>query len=112
MVVWNDLTAVHLVSFFDIPLCCGHCSTGVGRTGAFIAVDAMLERLSVVKTVDIFNYVTSLRRCRQNMIRTLVSTGSGYFSVGTSHGYLAVGTSQWVPGCGYFYYSGYLALGT
>ncbi len=39
-----------------------HCSAGVGRTGAFIVVDSMLERLKHEKTVDIYGHVTCLRR--------------------------------------------------
>ncbi len=46
---------------------------GAGRTGTFIAIDAMLDRVSIEKTVDIFNYVLYLRNSRQNMVRNLVS---------------------------------------
>ena len=44
-----------------------HCSAGVGRTGTFIVVDAMLQRIRAEKTVDVFNYVMSLR-CDRNMM--------------------------------------------
>ncbi|KAK3747783.1 hypothetical protein QZH41_010673 [Actinostola sp. cb2023] len=47
-----------------------HCSAGVGRTGAFIAVDAMLERAKKEKTVDIFNYVQLMRNNRITMVQT------------------------------------------
>jgi len=48
-------------------------SAGVGRTGAFIAVDAMLERVQKEKTVDIFNYVQLMRNSRTTMVQTSVS---------------------------------------
>ncbi len=47
-----------------------HCSAGVGRTGAFIVVDAMLERIKHEKTVDIYGHVTCLRSQRNYMVQT------------------------------------------
>ncbi|CAI4231085.1 unnamed protein product [Auanema sp. JU1783] len=47
-----------------------HCSAGIGRTGAFIAVDIMLERLRYESTVDIFGCVTALRGQRSYMVQT------------------------------------------
>ena len=41
-----------------------HCSAGVGRTGCFIVIDALLERLKQEKTVDIYGHVTLLRAQR------------------------------------------------
>ncbi len=41
-----------------------HCSAGVGRTGCFIVVDALLERLKHEKTIDIYGHVTLLRAQR------------------------------------------------
>ena len=41
-----------------------HCSAGVGRTGCFIVVDALLERLKMEKTIDIYGHVTLLRAQR------------------------------------------------
>ncbi|KAK1792769.1 hypothetical protein P4O66_012693, partial [Electrophorus voltai] len=38
-----------------------HCSAGVGRTGCFIVIDAMLERIKHEKTVDIYGHVTLMR---------------------------------------------------
>ncbi len=56
---------------FTVKNCSG-CSAGAGRTGTFIAIDAMLDRVSIEKTVDIFNYVIYLRNSRQSMVRNLV----------------------------------------
>jgi len=47
-----------------------HCSAGVGRTGAFIVIDSMLERLRHEKTVDIYGHVTCLRSQRNYMVQT------------------------------------------
>ena len=47
-----------------------HCSAGIGRTGAFIAIDCMLERLRYENTVDIFGCVTALRSQRSYMVQT------------------------------------------
>jgi len=53
-------------------------SAGVGRTGAFIAVDAMLERIQKEKTVDIFNYVQLMRNSRTTMVQTSVSRKTSF----------------------------------
>nr|CAG4644584.1 EOG090X01LO [Leptodora kindtii] len=47
-----------------------HCSAGVGRTGAFIVIDSMLERLRYENTVDIYGHVTCLRAQRNYMVQT------------------------------------------
>ncbi|CAL2032981.1 unnamed protein product [Caenorhabditis brenneri] len=47
-----------------------HCSAGIGRTGAFIVIDCMLERLRYENTVDIYGCVTALRAQRSYMVQT------------------------------------------
>uniref|UniRef100_A0A672RD32 Receptor-type tyrosine-protein phosphatase F n=1 Tax=Sinocyclocheilus grahami TaxID=75366 RepID=A0A672RD32_SINGR len=45
-------------------------SAGVGRTGCFIIIDAMLERMKHEKTVDIYGHVTCMRAQRNYMVQT------------------------------------------
>ncbi|XP_029104986.1 receptor-type tyrosine-protein phosphatase S-like isoform X33 [Scleropages formosus] len=47
-----------------------HCSAGVGRTGCFIVIDAMLERIKHEKTVDVYGHVTLMRSQRNYMVQT------------------------------------------
>ncbi|XP_059489517.1 tyrosine-protein phosphatase Lar-like isoform X2 [Neocloeon triangulifer] len=56
------------------PTECGpmvvHCSAGVGRTGCFIVIDSMIERLKNDKLIDIYGHVTCLRAQRNYMVQT------------------------------------------
>lgn len=45
-------------------------SAGVGRTGCFIVIDAMLERIKTEKTVDVYGHVTLMRSQRNYMVQT------------------------------------------
>ncbi|XP_072318760.1 protein tyrosine phosphatase receptor type Db isoform X10 [Eucyclogobius newberryi] len=47
-----------------------HCSAGVGRTGCFIVIDAMTERIKHEKTMDIYGHVTLMRSQRNYMVQT------------------------------------------
>uniref|UniRef100_A0A8C2WJH8 protein-tyrosine-phosphatase n=1 Tax=Cyclopterus lumpus TaxID=8103 RepID=A0A8C2WJH8_CYCLU len=47
-----------------------HCSAGVGRTGCFIVIDAMAERLKHEKALDIYGHVTLMRSQRNYMVQT------------------------------------------
>ncbi|ELW64382.1 Receptor-type tyrosine-protein phosphatase delta [Tupaia chinensis] len=48
----------------------GIINAGVGRTGCFIVIDAMLERIKHEKTVDIYGHVTLMRAQRNYMVQT------------------------------------------
>ena len=50
-----------------------HCSAGVGRTGTFITLDYMLERIKSEKNINIHEFVDDLRNQRVWMVQTLVS---------------------------------------
>jgi netrin-G3 ligand len=47
-----------------------HCSAGVGRTGCYIVLDTMLERLKHEATIDIYGHTACLRAQRNYMIQT------------------------------------------
>ncbi|XP_068447960.1 protein tyrosine phosphatase receptor type Db isoform X23 [Clinocottus analis] len=47
-----------------------HCSAGVGRTGCFIVIEAMAERLKHEKTLDVYGHVTLMRSQRNYMVQT------------------------------------------
>lgn len=48
-------------------------SAGVGRTGTYIGIDAMIESLEAEGRVDIYGYVAKLRRQRCLMVQVEVS---------------------------------------
>ncbi|XP_071897692.1 receptor-type tyrosine-protein phosphatase C isoform X5 [Anas platyrhynchos] len=57
-----------LSNFFSGPIVV-HCSAGVGRTGTYIGIDAMLEGLDAEGRVDVYGYVVKLRRQRCLMVQ-------------------------------------------
>ncbi len=60
----------HPYSRTDILLV--HCSAGVGRTGTFITLDAMMERIKAEETINIYEFVKNLRKQRVLMVQTMV----------------------------------------
>ncbi|XP_072919561.1 receptor-type tyrosine-protein phosphatase C isoform X8 [Hemitrygon akajei] len=46
-----------------------HCSAGVGRTGSYIGIDAMLQALEAEGRVDVYGYIVQLRRQRCLMVQ-------------------------------------------
>ncbi len=49
-----------------------HCSAGVGRTGTYITLDAMLENLDTSENfIDIFEFVAKIRMQRSYLVQTI-----------------------------------------
>uniref|UniRef100_A0A8D3E8Z9 Receptor-type tyrosine-protein phosphatase epsilon n=1 Tax=Scophthalmus maximus TaxID=52904 RepID=A0A8D3E8Z9_SCOMX len=48
-----------------------HCSAGAGRTGTFIALSTILERVKAEGLLDVFQTVKSLRMQRPHMVQTV-----------------------------------------
>ena len=46
---------------------------GVGRTGTYIAIDAMIDKIEQEGKIDIYNFVLQMRRERSLMVQTVVS---------------------------------------
>ncbi|XP_053269491.1 receptor-type tyrosine-protein phosphatase epsilon isoform X6 [Pleuronectes platessa] len=47
-----------------------HCSAGVGRTGTFIVIDAMIDMMHPEQKVDVFGLVTKIREQRSQLVQT------------------------------------------
>lgn len=48
-----------------------HCSAGIGRTGTYLAFDALFEYGKRTGRLNIFEYVKNMRKDRMNMVQTL-----------------------------------------
>jgi protein tyrosine phosphatase len=45
---------------------------GVGRTGTYIAIDAMIDKIEQEGKINIYNFVLQMRRERSLMVQTVV----------------------------------------
>jgi len=59
---WNSTVGNRVISV--------HCSAGVGRTGVFIALTNLIERLKTEAVVDVYQTVKKLRQQRTAMVQT------------------------------------------
>ena len=50
------------------------CSGGTGRTGTYIAICLLIERLKTEGVVDVFQTVRALRLQRPGMVRSMVNS--------------------------------------
>ena len=63
------------------------CSDGVGRTGAFIAIHAEMERMKAETVVDLFQFVKGMRIQRAGMVSNKVFI---YFSARLTLSFLLI----------------------
>ncbi|XP_038068060.1 receptor-type tyrosine-protein phosphatase mu-like [Patiria miniata] len=47
-----------------------HCSAGVGRTGTYIALEAMMEQMAQERQVDVLGFIYQMRQNRIKMVQT------------------------------------------
>ncbi|KAB5555765.1 hypothetical protein PHYPO_G00037870 [Pangasianodon hypophthalmus] len=47
-----------------------HCSAGVGRTGTFIVIDAMIDMMYEEQKIDVFGFVSRIRDQRSQLVQT------------------------------------------
>ena len=51
-----------------------HCDGGVGRTGTFIMLDTMMDRLKTEDSINVYEFLHQMRKQRTQMVRTLVGS--------------------------------------
>ena len=56
-------------------------SAGIGRTGTYIAFDALCKEGKSKGTINVAGYIKVMRSCRMNMVQTYVS----FILIQTSH---------------------------
>ena len=49
-----------------------HCSAGVGRTGTFITLDVLLQKIKEEQCLNVYEFVKQLRKGRCQMVQTEV----------------------------------------
>ncbi len=58
--------------YYESPPLLVHCSAGVGRSGTFIVLDSMLERMNKEDSFNIYSFICEMRQKRALMVQTEV----------------------------------------
>ena len=59
-----------IITFEELSPILVHCSAGIGRTGTFILVDAMIKLAEKKNKIDVYSYFEMIRQDRMKMIQT------------------------------------------
>ena len=59
-----------IITFEEPSLMLVHCSAGIGRTGTFILIDAMIHLAEGKNKIDVYSYFEIIRQVRMKMIQT------------------------------------------
>ncbi|XP_078328094.1 receptor-type tyrosine-protein phosphatase kappa-like [Crassostrea virginica] len=58
-----------------------HCSAGIGRTGTYIAFDALCKEGKSKGTINVAGYIKVMRSCRMNMVQTYEQYNAIYLAL-------------------------------
>ena len=66
----NTVKLKHTQQNLNTPIVV-HCSAGVGRTGTYIAISNLFDDIQANQTLDVYECVLNLRKCRMSMVQNV-----------------------------------------